>query len=215
MTTSDGSDPAATTFGAFLEALAARTPVPAGGAAAGLSAAFGAALFAMVARFTSGERFVDVEDEMRALAEEARRIERDALDSVAADQVAFGDVAVAFDLPRDGAQERAARSAAIQEAMVGAVEPPLRLGALCARLGEIAAVLVERGNPNVVSDVATGTACVCAALEGTLVNLEANGAVIRDEHVRARLREAVADLLPRRDALRHIVDESRQGLRGA
>lgn len=214
MTATDSADPAAATFGEFLDALAARTAVPAGGAAAGFSAAFGAALFAMVARFTTGGRFGDVEAEMVALVDEALHIERDALDSVADDREAFGAVVDAFEMPKDGVDEQAARSAAIQAAMVRAVEPPLRLGALCTRLGEIAVTLVGRANPNVVSDVATGAACVCAALDGTLVNLEANGAVIRDEQVRARLAGAVGDLLVHRDALRRLVDEARHGLRG-
>lgn len=215
MSTSDIPDPATTTFGAFLDAVSARTPAPAGGAAAGLSAAFGAALFAMVARYTTGERFAGVEAEMLALVEEARQLEQQALESVRFDQEAFGAVAVAFGLPRDSEEERAARSAAIQETMVGATAPPLLLGEVCTRLGEIARVLADGGNQNVVSDVATGAACVSAALDGTLINLEANAAGIRDEQAKARLREATARLLPHRDALRCVVDEIRGKLRVA
>lgn len=204
-------DPGATTFGAFLEALRARTPAPAGGAAAGLSAAVGAALLAMVARYTTGERYADREAEMRELIDELAGLERRALEAVRADEAAFGAVAAAYRLPRQTEDERTARSTAIQAAMVGATAPPLLLAGLCARLARSARILAERGHQPIVSDVGTGAACVAAGADGTLINLAANAAALRDEHVRARLLDACVSLQRSRDDLRRLVDEVRAG----
>ena len=209
MSPAERPDPGATTFSSFLEALSARTPTPAGGAAAGLAAASGAALLAMVARYTTDGRFGEVEAEMRGLAAEADELARHALETIRADEEAFGAVAGAYELPRETEGERARRAKAVQEAMGPATVPPMRLAAMCVRLAELARVLADRGNPNVVSDVATGAACVAAASDGCLVNLQANAAVVRDEAVKISVKRAVDGLVPHRDALRALVDEVR------
>ena len=195
-----------TTIATFLEAVDARTPAPAGGAAAGLNAALGASLLAMVARYTSGERYADRAEEMLGYVEELAALRRRALDTVGADQDAFGAVAAAYERPKDGEEERAARSAAIQEAMAGATAPPLALAAICARLAELARVLTERGHQPVRSDAGTGAACVAAAAEGTLINLMANAAMLHVPELRARLAEACEALRRDRDGLRALVD---------
>lgn len=209
MTAAEHPDPGATTFGAFLDALGARTPAPAGGAAAGLSAAVGAALLAMVARYTTGERYADREKEMLGLVDELAGLERRALDAVRADEAAFGAVAAAYQLPKQTEEERAARSAAIQEGLVGATAPPLLLAELCTHLARLARLLAQRGHQPIVSDVGTGAACVAAGADGALINLAANAAALRDEQARARLFEVCASLERSRDDLRALVDEVR------
>lgn len=211
VSTAGERDPGATTFGAFLEAVGARTAAPAGGAASGLCAAVGAALLAMVARYTTGERYAAVEAEMLGHVAELARLERRALEVVRDDEAAFGAVAAAYAMARGTDEERAARSAAIQEGVAGATGPPLALAEICARLEPIARDLAERGHRSIVSDVATGAACVAAAADGALVNLAANGSVLRDEVERERLGAAVASLVRHRDALRRLVDEVRAG----
>lgn len=202
----------AATLAAFLEALEARTPAPAGGGAAGVAAAMGAALLTMVARFSTGARFSGVEAEMHALIGELTDLGAQALDSVATDAEAFGAVAAAYALAKTTDEERSVRSAAIQQAMVGATASPLALGELCARLSDIARFLTDKGNPNIVSDVGTGAACVAAALDGCLINVSANAALLRDEGERTRLLGAAGTLAAHRDALRALVDEIRGGL---
>lgn len=199
----------ATTLGAFLGALEARTPAPAGGGAAGVSAAMGAALLAMVARFSTGERFAEVEPEMHALIEELTELGAQALETVATDAEAFGGVAAAYALAKTTDEERSARSAAIQQAMVGATDSPLALGDLCGRLAVMARILTDKGNANVVSDVGTGAACIAAALDACLVNVAANTAFLRDEDERERLVSAAGALVTHRDAMRALVDEVR------
>lgn len=202
----------ATTLSGFLDALEARTPAPAGGCAAGVNAAMGAALLGMVARYSTGERFAAVEAEMEAYIDELAELRMRALASVAEDEAAFGAVAAAYALSKGTGEERTARSAAIQEALARATEPPLALGELCARLAAIARAVADRGNPNVRSDVGTGAACIAAGLEACLVNVAANTASLTDEAARARLGGTAGGLVGHRDALRALVDEIRTAL---
>src|SRR6516164_4256780 len=87
------------TIAAYLDRLAARVPAPGGGAAAALHAAQAAALLAMVARYSDGERY-DAEM-MNRIAAEADVLREDALALAEADTAAFAAVAEAYKLPRE------------------------------------------------------------------------------------------------------------------
>ncbi len=198
-----------TTVASFLGALAARTPAPAGGAAAGLSAAVGAALLAMVARYTTGPRYAEREQQMLGLVDELGALEARAVDNVRADQAAFGAVAAAYELPKDTDEARARRSAAIKDGLREAIGPPLALAEVCTRLAELARVIAEQGHQPIVSDVGTGAACIGAAIEGTLINLTANSASLPEGEAGGRLADTCAALLAARDDLRQVVEEAR------
>src|SRR3712207_2438431 len=60
-------------------------------------------------------------------------------------------------------EEKAARSAAIQQATLGAAEPPVQVGRLALRLVAIADGMVDPANPNVLSDVGVAAATARAA----------------------------------------------------
>src|SRR6266404_8505567 len=116
----------------LLRDLAARTAVPGGGATAALHAAQGAALIAMVARYSDGPRYdADVVARVLALADPLADA---AVGLGEADGVAFGKVTDAYQLPRGTAEEKAARSAAIAVALGGAARPQADLVTLSARL---------------------------------------------------------------------------------
>lgn len=185
------------TIGQFLDDLASSAPAPGGGAAAALTLATGAALVAMVCNLTVGrEKFRAHEDEVRAALDEAERLRAQALSLAAEDADAFGHVSQAYGLPRTTDEEKAARSARIQEALRGAADPPLRTALLAARTIEICAAVAPIGNPNVISDVGVAALCARAALDGAALNVEVNLGLIRDESfkadTRARLEPAVA-----------------------
>src|ERR1700740_666813 len=103
------------TITAFLDQLAARVPAPGGGAPAALHAAQSPALLAMVARYSDGAKY-DAEL-MNRVVTEADGLKDEALTLAEADAVAFGAVASAYRLPKGTAEQQAARSAAIAEAV--------------------------------------------------------------------------------------------------
>ena len=74
------------------------------------------------------------------------------------DTAAFNKVMAAFGLPKESAEEKAARSAAIQAANKYAAEIPLRVMETAAKSYELLAEMAEKGNPASISDVGVGAA---------------------------------------------------------
>lgn len=168
-------------IGGWLDELASAAPTPGGGAAAAMSAATGAALVAMVCNLTIGKpRYAEHEDAMRAALAEATSLRSDALRLADEDAAAFGAVSDAYKLPSASDEQKAARSSAIQEALVGAADVPLRTAALAADVIALAARVLPGANVNVLSDVAVAASSARAALDAGLVNVAVNVASMTD-----------------------------------
>lgn len=182
------------TIAAYLERLAAREPAPGGGAAAALHAAQAAALLAMVARYTTGEKYAEHADRVAEFTAEADQLRERALDLAEQDARAFTAVTDAYKLPRAEPEQKAARSRAIAEALAGAARPPADVIALAARVVELAEQLLPFGNPNVVTDIAAATEAARAAATTARVNVEINLGGIKDEALRTELARAVRDV---------------------
>ncbi len=199
-------DIAAQTVGGFLDALASDAPAPGGGAAAALSAAMGAALVSMVCNLTVGrERYQAHEEVMRAALGEAEELRTRALALATADGDAFGAVGAAYALPRKTDEEKAARTARVQEVLKGAAGPPLRTVAVAARVVELCVEIAPWGNPNVVSDVGVAALSARAALDGAALNVRVNLALIRDEDF---ARETAQELGRHLSEAHPLVDEA-------
>ena len=169
------------TIGDFLGQLAARVPAPGGGAAAALQAAMAAALLSMVARYTSGARYAEHEQTIGHIISEADELSGIALRLAEADADAFTAVTEAYRLPRDTAEEDAARDGAVQRALVNAAWPPAQVISLAEVVVNIAEALAVIGNRNVISDVAAAAEAARAAAATARVNIEINLADISDE----------------------------------
>ncbi len=181
---------------AFLEALASESPAPGGGGAGGVSAAMGAALVAMTARFTVGKKnYVEYDGEMQRLIARADELRVDAAKIIDDDATAFGLVAAAYKLPRATDAEKTARTQAIQNAMKEACQPPLRLAVIAREVLEMSLPAAEHGNVNLVSDAAAAAHLAQAALQIARLNAEINFNAIKDEDFvrqgRARLDAAL------------------------
>lgn len=179
------------TIGGYLDRLAAREPAPGGGAAAALHAAQGAALLAMVARYTTGEKYAAHAAQVAAITAAADDLRLRALELAQEDARAFTAVTDAYKLPRAEAEQKAARSLAIAGALAGAARPPADVIAVAARVVELAEELLPFGNPNVVTDIAAATEAARAAATTARVNVEINLGGIKDEAVRAELTAAI------------------------
>jgi methenyltetrahydrofolate cyclohydrolase len=180
------------TIGDFLHKLAARTPVPGGGATAALHAAQAAALLGMTARYTGGPRYAEHAATVSVIISEADRVREAAADLIVRDGEAFGAVAEAYRLPRDTDEQRSARSAAIAAAMVTASSPPAELIGIGARLLELAELLQPIVNRTVIGDVAAAAEAIRASVATCRVNVVANLTGVTDLAARARLTEVAA-----------------------
>lgn len=169
------------TTAGFLDALASAEPTPGGGGAAALMGAMGAALVSMVCNLTIGKPgYEAVEAEMQALRADSEALRARLLAMVAEDARAFDTLMAAYRLPKSTAEEKAARSAAIQDGLKAATRAPLDCAVAAAEGVRLAARAVERGNVNVISDVGVGALAAWAALRCAALNVSINVPQIKD-----------------------------------
>ena len=176
--------------------LASSAPAPGGGSAAALVGALGAALNSMVANFTVGrEKFAAVEADVQRLLARSEEL-RAALERLTqADTEAYGAVAAAQKMPRETEEQKAARTAAVQAALKAAAEVPREAVRAAYGVLEVAAELVGKGNPNLITDVGVAAKFGVAALECAALNVEINLAYIKDEAYNKAVRQEMAPML--------------------
>ena len=168
------------------------SPAPGGGSVAALMGALGVSLGGMVANLSAGKRGWD--DKLQYFSDwavKAQQLKDEMLFLVDEDTAAFNKVMEAFGLPKDSAEEKAARSAAIQSANKYAAEIPLRVMETALKSYELLAHMADKGNPASVSDVGVGALAVRACIEGAAMNVRINLTGLKDGNVKAHLQEKV------------------------
>lgn len=173
----------------YLARLASRQPTPGGGAAAAVHAAQGAALVGMVARYTTGPKYEQYADHVARITTEADLLVFEALRLADADEHAFQGVIDSYKLPSGTDELKAARTAAIQDALVQAAQTPAQLITLAGNVVDLAAELFDVANPNVISDIAAAADAARAAATTARVNIDINVVAIKDGAARSRLAE--------------------------
>jgi glutamate formiminotransferase/formiminotetrahydrofolate cyclodeaminase len=166
------------------------SPAPGGGSVAALMGALGVSLGGMVANLSAGKR--GWEDKLQFFSDwavKAQQLKDELLFLVDEDTAAFNKVMSAFGLPKESAEEKAARSAAIQAANQYAAEIPLRVMETASRAYPLLFEMAEQGNPASISDVGVGALAVRACVEGAGMNVRINLAGLKDEKVKKSLRE--------------------------
>lgn len=179
----------------LLAAFRSAEPTPGGGSGAALAGAVGASLFAMVAGLPKSQATTDAErwdlseagGRCTALATELETL-------IDQDSHAYSLVVGAFRLPKGTDDEKAARSAAIQKAMIAATEAPLEVMRRCARALAEAPVIQRLGNANASSDSGVGRELLAAALKGAQQNVEVNLSSVKDADYVQRVRDEVSRL---------------------
>jgi methenyltetrahydrofolate cyclohydrolase len=167
-------------IGDFLERLADRVPAPGGGAAAAMHVALGAALLGMVARYSTGEEYDEHQETIGRITAEADELRDIALRLGDADEAAFMSVASAYQLPRSTEAERAVRSEAVARALIDAAWPATKIIGVAGMVADLAGVLVDIGNRNVLSDAGAAAEAARAAAATARMSVEINLAGITD-----------------------------------
>ena len=181
----------------YARRLASADPTPGGGSAAAAVGALAAGLVRMVAELTANSpKYADVAERARELGAAAANVVQDCVKCIDDDVTAFDRVSEAYRLPKSTDPEKSARTSAIQLALAGAAEPPLRVVELAERACALAAELVDFGNPNAVSDIGCAAAFAQGAAKGAALNVEINIKTLKDrtaaDAMSARLRAALA-----------------------
>jgi glutamate formiminotransferase/formiminotetrahydrofolate cyclodeaminase len=168
------------------------SPAPGGGSVAALMGALGVSLGGMVANLSAGKRGWD--DKLSYFSDwavKAQQLKDELLFLVDEDTAAFNKVMDAFSLPKESAEEKAARSAAIQLANKYAAEIPLRVMETAFKSYQLLAAMAEKGNPASISDVGVGLLALRACIDGAAMNVRINLAGLKDEKVKSSLQEKV------------------------
>lgn len=178
----------------FLDGLASHAATPGGGSAAAIIGAMGAALVSMVCNLTIGKkRYADVEGEMRTVLAKAEQLRLSLAEMIADDVKAFDGVMAAYGMPKDTPEEQAARSEVLQIALKEATEVPLRCCKVSREVIDLAGVVSESGNLNVISDAGVAVLAGQAALRSAALNVLTNARMIADKtFADAKLKELKA-----------------------
>lgn len=169
---------------------ASNSPAPGGGAIAAMTGAYGAALAAMVANLTLGKKgYEDVQDEMAALAGEADKLRTELLEAIQKDSSSFDAFMSALSMPKNTDEEKAARTAAMQQALKEAAEVPYQTALAAARIMPLAEAAVQRGNAKAVTDGLVSAMMARTAVRGALLNVKINLESIKDEAYVAQMQE--------------------------
>ena len=171
------------------------SPAPGGGSVAALMGALGASLGGMVANLSAGKR--DWDDKLPFFSDwgvKAQQLKDELLFLVDEDTTAFNKVMAAFGLPKDSAEEKAARTKGIQAANQYAAEIPLRVMETASCSYDLLKEMAEKGNPASISDVGVGLLATRACVEGAAMNVRINLSGLKDENVKAGLQARMSRL---------------------
>ena len=172
----------------FVAATASKEPTPGGGAIAALTAATGAALAEMVANLTFGKKgYEAVQTEMEVLQAKAEAIRNRMLELSQADADVFNIFMNALGLPKNTDEEKAARTAAIQQAYKDAAMVPFEIGELANQIFDLAELASRKGNQNLITDGIIAAINARAAVKSAFLNVRINLSGIKDESFVAEL----------------------------
>lgn len=181
---------------AFANETASDSPAPGGGSIAAYAGALGASLATMVANLSAHKRGWDARlEEFSTWAVKGQQLKDELLALVDEDTLAFDAIMNAFGLPKDTAEEKAARKQAIQNATKYAVEIPYKTMQKAFEVFEIADAMVQHGNPNSVTDAGVGALCARTAVYGAWMNVQINLSGIEDQNFKVEMTNKANDLL--------------------
>ena len=166
----------------FAMQTASNEPVPGGGSISALAGALAAALTEMVAGLTIGKKkYVEVEEEMKEAVEPMHKICEQLLDDIKRDSESFDLYMQALTLPKETEEEKAARTAAMQNGLKAAVAVPLSVAKAAYEVLPFVETMVVKGNKTAVTDALVATMMARTAVLGALFNVKINLESIKDE----------------------------------
>lgn len=166
----------------FLDKVAGNDPVPGGGSVAALNGAIASALAGMVAGLTIGKKGYEVCEEMMNHIRQMTSVQQQQfVADIDRDSEAYNRVFDCFKLPKATDEEKAARSAAIQEATQFAALVPMQVARNAYELMPLIADVARLGNRNAVTDACVAMMAARSAVLGALMNVRINLGSLKDK----------------------------------
>lgn len=167
---------------AFANETASESVAPGGGSISAYVGALGISLATMVANISSHRRVWDDRwAEFSEWAEKGQKIKDALLHLVDEDTRSFNAIIEAIRMAKSTEEEKKARKEAIQEATRYAIEVPFRVMSYALQSFDIIEAMVEKGNPNSITDAGVGALCARAAVHGAFMNVQINAADLEDK----------------------------------
>ncbi|MCK5832789.1 glutamate formimidoyltransferase [bacterium] len=182
------------TIKGFVDEVSRPSPAPGGGSVAALCGSIGASLASMVANLTSQKTILGDFSETVKIAEEAQEIKERLASTIDEDTQAFNDYLKAIRMPKDTAEEKTARSAAIQSGLKTAVCVPLSTAELSLRALDLTGKIAIIGNKASVSDAGVGAQVAYAGVVGGVLNVLINLHGIKDENYKTEMQERCVEI---------------------
>ncbi len=190
----------------FVEELSTNSPAPGGGSVSALAGSLGAALSSMVAALTHEKKeMLDIKPEMNEIGVEAQELKDRLAFLVDEDTEAFNQVMEANRLPANDEKEKKVKEKAVDTANKYAIDIPMETAEKCFRVIELTNTLVEKGNPNSVSDAGVSAEIALAGVRGGGMNVLINLNGIDDQEYCSKKRTAVKTLIKKAESLHQTV----------
>ncbi|NOZ03227.1 MAG: glutamate formimidoyltransferase [FCB group bacterium] len=192
------------TVNEFTAELSANSPAPGGGSVSALAGSLGAALTSMVAAITHEKKgYFEQKPFLSAIGDEAQQLMDHLSSLVDEDTKAFNQVMDANRLPSGSDEEQARKREALAEANRFAIRVPLEVAEKSLRVLELAKIMVEKGNPNSVSDAGVAGETALAAVRGAGLNVLINlSGIDGDEEYVKETKKTIYELIEKAEKLR-------------
>ncbi len=155
----------------YLDDLAAKLPAPGGGSAAALNAALAASLISMVVNFTLGKpKYAQHENALKGIFEKSEKLRNEFLNLVDSDVTAY-------------------QSKNIRDAL----DIPFMVCRLCFEGMKLCTPLIEKGNANLISDVAVAAVMLEAAFVCAYFNVDINLKSLGDKELSKAIRKELTE----------------------
>jgi len=187
----------------FLDDLASSKPAPGGGSVAGLAGSLGAGLLSMVCNLTLGKKkYADVQEDITVLVGKTEKLRNELTSLIEEDIKAYTFLNDTMKMPRDTDEQKAARDKAMDGALKGATNVPMKIAEACVAVMDICQETADKGNSNAISDVGVGILLAEAGLRSAALNVLINLGFCKDEAFVKQSREHLNSLLAGRGKLR-------------
>ena len=170
----------------FSAAVDSNQPAPGGGSVAAYVSNLGVGLARMMCHLTiEKKKFLELDQNSQtefnqtftALKAKYQRL----LEIVDEDTESFNEVMAAFKLPKESEEEKSRRSIAIQNATLKATKVPFEASQIAYECLKLTPKLIEHGNVNAISDLASGMYLLEAGMNCSILNVKINVSSLKDQ----------------------------------
>jgi glutamate formiminotransferase/formiminotetrahydrofolate cyclodeaminase len=170
------------TLRSFMDETASESPAPGGGSISAYMGALGVALGTMVANLSAHKKgWDDRWKEFSDMADRGKEIQNRLLGLVDEDTDAFNRIIEAYGLPKKTGEEKELRKKAVQEATRDAILIPMKVMETAFSGFSLIREMVEKGNPNSVTDAGVGALAIRSCIRGAFLNVKINAAGLDDK----------------------------------